>query len=478
MRLNETETTSDRLDKTEPNLPPKLATAKMPKTQDIIRQSTCPACGHHVAVQFFDSGHLPLTTLAWPKSALEAKAMKRLPHSFVRCVDCGHVYNADFSYAEVPYSDKPNLMFNKGLIWSEHLRKVVSMLEQRLPDNPTVIEIGCGEGHLLRALASRCDGGTFIGFDPNAAVETGGVITARTELFDPTVHLAELEPDLVISRHVFEHLMNPLGFVQSLSFAASWEDCGTQLFIETPCIDRVFEMGRTVDFFYEHNSHFTRQSMTRMLERCATSIDLIGTSYNDEVIFALANFTPQPQALKVAKASNSFRQKTATANANLRREFDLLAKSDFGIAIWGGTGKAAAFINQLGLDAKRFPLVVDSDPDKAGTFVPGTGQLIQHRDVLLKQPVDFIVIATQWRAADIALEIKQAGISFQALAIEYNGRLIDFVRDEHPYRMTSQPADVQIFEQEAAADSDRYGHPIPRPKFLARRNRQRLKRAS
>ncbi|MDA1016125.1 MAG: class I SAM-dependent methyltransferase [Planctomycetota bacterium] len=432
--------------------------------QDILRQSTCPACAHHVAVRFFDGGHLPLTTLAWPKSANEAKAMKRLPHSFVRCVDCGHVYNADFSYAEVPYSDKPNLMFNKGEIWSEHLRAVVELLIERLPSDPIVIEIGCGEGHLLRALAGACRGGRFIGFDPNASIDAGDAFEARAELFDPAVHLAEFRPDLVISRHVFEHLMNPLGFVQSLAFAAAWEHCPTRLFIEVPCIDRVFEMGRTVDFFYEHNSHFTTQSMSRMLERCASGVDMIETGYNDEVLFALAEFGERQQAVDFAESANAFRNRVRRSHETIQRELDILARSEYSVAIWGGTGKAAAFINQLGLDAQRFPTVVDSDPDKAGTHVPGTGQLIRHRDHLLEHPVDFIVIATQWRAADIALEIQRTGIRHQAIVIEYQGRLIDFLRDEHPYRI--EPSD-------RSNESD-YIEPIPRPKFLSRRVRTRL----
>ena len=38
----------------------------MPDSQlsDFLRQSTCPACGHHVAVVFFDGGRQPLATIA------------------------------------------------------------------------------------------------------------------------------------------------------------------------------------------------------------------------------------------------------------------------------------------------------------------------------------------------------------------------------------------------------------------------------
>jgi hypothetical protein len=103
------------------------------------------------------------------------------------------------------------------------------------------------------------------------------------------------------------------------------------------------------------------------------------------------------------------------------------------VAVWGGTGKSAAFINRFGMDAERFPTVVDSDAQKAGTFVPGTGQEIRFRDYLLEHPVDVIVIPPQWRARDILGEMDRAGIRCASVLIEHEGRLVDFHRDPHPY---------------------------------------------
>jgi SAM-dependent methyltransferase len=415
-----------------------------------------------VAVTFYDGGCQPLTTLAWPASKDEAAGMPRLPLSFVRCVDCGHVSNSEFDYSQVPYSDKPNLMFNTGAIWSDHLQAVRDLLLNALPQQPTVVEIGCGEGHLLRALAEARPDGRYIGFDPNATIETDhGRITARAELFDPGEHLAEYQPDLLISRHVLEHLMNPLGFVQALAFAASWEEIETRLFIEVPCIDHVFAMGRTVDFFYEHNSHFTTESLERMLRRCASSVELIETSYNGEVVYGLAGFQKQPQKNNFAHVALDFCERVTQFAEQLRRQFDLLHHSGKRIAIWGGTGKAAAFINQMGLDCDRFPIVVDSDSDKAGTFVPGTGQEILFRDYLLDYPVDVIVIATQWRAADIVLEIKRCKIHYKTILIEYQGDLIDYFADEHPYRMT------HLTKDDSAKIGVKIDSAVPRPKLLS-----------
>jgi hypothetical protein len=403
--------------------------------QGLLRCTTCPACGYHVAVPFYDGGRQPLATLAWPESAVEAQAMPRLPLAFVRCVECGHVYNSEFDFAQVPYSKKPNLMFNKGSIWTDYLRSVRDLLLARIPERPVVIEVGCGDGHLLRALAEARPAGRYIGFDLNAAIDTGGgLIEARNSLFEPDPHLAEFRPDLIISRHVLEHLMNPLGFVQAIAFAASWEAVDTRLLIEVPCIDRAIRLGRTVDFFYEHNSHFTTASLTRLLERCSCDVEVVERGYDDEVIFGLARFSPRPDQVLLAQESLEFRQRAVQSHRDLASAFDALANSGRKVAIWGGTGKAGAFINQYGLDAERFPLVVDSDPDKAGTFVPGCGQVIQFRDVLKAEPADVIVLATQWRARDIVLEIERHAIAYRQILLEHDGRLVDYFADEHPYK--------------------------------------------
>src|SRR5689334_18707545 len=90
-----------------PVRPSALAVKPRQDHERLLKQCTCPACGHHVAVPFLDADRQPLATLAWPSSRYEAESMPRLPLEFVRCVSCGHIYNARFDYACVPYSDKP-----------------------------------------------------------------------------------------------------------------------------------------------------------------------------------------------------------------------------------------------------------------------------------------------------------------------------------------------------------------------------------
>jgi hypothetical protein len=164
-----------------------------------------------------------------------------------------------------------------------------------------------------------------------------------------------------------------------------------------------------------------------MLQRCSASVEEIGHGYNGEVIYGLARLgqNGKRHQVSLAKASRAFLHATINGLTTIAEQLHELSISGKRIAIWGGTGKSAAFICRYGLDAKRFPIVVDSDPEKVGTFVPGTGQEIRFRDYLKEYQVDVIIIPPQWRADDILLEMKQVGITVGQVLIEEDGKLVD-----------------------------------------------------
>ncbi len=398
-----------------------------------VCQSVCPACGFQIAAPFFNGGVQPLATLAWPASDEAARSMARLPVDFVRCVECGHVYNPAFDYAQVPYSDKPNLMFNRGALWSEFLRDTIGQMLHQLPPHPTIVEIGHGDGSLLSALAAARPRGRCVGFDPHGATCREGNLELRAALFEPQEHLAELTPDLVVSRHVLEHLNSPLAFLQRIAFAAARLGREQLAYFEVPCVDRALATGRTVDFYYEHNSQFSTQSFRKMLSRCGATINRVGHGYGGEVIYGYVTLGGQQRRLDIADESRRFLRAADAGRERIQLQLEELAVLGARVAVWGGTGKSAAFINRYGLDRVRFPLVVDSDAAKVGTFVPGTGQEIRFRDCLKEHPGAVIIIPPQWRALDIVLEMERAGISYKEVLIEHEGALIDYFHDTHPY---------------------------------------------
>jgi hypothetical protein len=167
-------------------------------------------------------------------------------------------------------------------------------------------------------------------------------------------------------------------------------------------------------------------------------VSCINTDYGDEVVNGLVRLSVNRDAVQQGKDAQTFSKLTQTSKQNIIAELNSLSGSGQSLAIWGGTGKAATFIQHYQLDKDRFPYVVDSDSEKVGTFVPGMGQEIRHSSELTAIPADIIIITTQWRAADIYAEIKSRDIHYKKIVLEYNGYLVDFETGKHPYRLKVQ----------------------------------------
>ena len=406
---------------------------RLPHWNPRLEMQECIACGRQGVTAFLDPSRRPLATIAWPHSESEALSMERLQHSFVRCVSCGHIFNKSFSYDDVPYSRKANLMFNRGALWQGHLQKVLTRIREQLPESPTLVEIGCGDGALLRELASEIGVGRFIGFDPNVENRRIGAAEFRGELFVPQEHLTELKPDLVLCRHVLEHLQQPMRFLEQFSAVTAMSEREVQLYIEVPCVDRAVKTTRLSDYYYEHNSHFTTQSFRAMLDRIGASVQWLDRSYDEEVLGALFTLHPDRRLAEMTRVTERHRLDAHQTIRKIREQLNFIAQADLRVAVWGGTGKAAAFMSLYEMDRVRFPLVVDSDSDKCDTFVPGTGQKIRPVETLLNHPADVVVIPMSWRARDIVHEMSRKQIHCEHILIEHNQRLVDFYRDDHPY---------------------------------------------
>ena len=397
----------------------------------------CPACGYTIAKMIFDAGVKPLATIAWAESEEEAKKVQSFKQEYIQCLNCSHVWNHLFDWEHVPYGNKPNKMYNNGSQWKKHIDYLQDWLSDRIPNNPTVVDIGCGDGSFLISMAEHYVGkGQFHGFDPSGDVDPNqSAIVFSRSLYMPLEDTPKIKPDLIIMRHVIEHLTAPSSFLHSLAWGASGYEQPTYLYCEVPCIDRVFNTGRLADFYYEHPSQFTTASFTRMLKTAGKIVD-IHHSYDGEVICGLVELTPSDEQQITNQNANAYFSSVSNSIQQIRKDLKGLIDSGKTLAIWGGTGKCAAFMHHYKISGEDIPLVVDSDERKWGTYVPGIGQEIKCPTFLLNHPIDILIVPTQWRTQDILIEATSMGLTFEQVLIEHKGKLTDFTTDEHPYNKT------------------------------------------
>ena len=388
-------------------------------------KSHCIVCNSSILEPLYHPKDQPLAALSLPKTKEEALQAPRYPLEFVMCASCGHVFNVSFDYSLIPYQNDSNLMYNTGSVWMEYLKEAASLVGSYELKGKTIVDIGCGDGGFLRLLCSLEPEARYIGFEPGT--EADNIVCDGIEIikdyFVANRDIMSIKPDIIVCRHVIEHLPNPREFVEQIAYNASKYGVPLVFVAEVPNIENALRDLRVADYLYEHVSNFTPSSLELLFELCGFEIVKTTNGYKNEVTLVVAKLKNQKNALQRAAAAKKIQDDLDSQKKSLHKALEGLKSQNKSIALWGATGKGASFINGFELDAVRYPIVIDSDDRKCGKYTPGMGQLIRHSSHLEKNPVDIIVITTNWRASDVAAEIKRRGIECEKLLIVKNGEI-------------------------------------------------------
>jgi 2-polyprenyl-3-methyl-5-hydroxy-6-metoxy-1,4-benzoquinol methylase len=108
---------------------------------------------------------------------------------------------------------------------SNHLQKIADWIGATEYAGKHVVEVGAGGGYLARILSQRARSVTV--FEPSAGLQAEMLPEANISLIKEmfTASLVEGRADLVVCRHVLEHVADPLSLVRDMGGVL--EDGGT-----------------------------------------------------------------------------------------------------------------------------------------------------------------------------------------------------------------------------------------------------------
>jgi SAM-dependent methyltransferase len=387
----------------------------------MIAAQTCPVCGGGNVQEFLRRSAVPVhqnLVLATREEALHALQGEL---ALTACADCGFVFNSAFDGSKLAYgADYDNTQSHSPYFAGYMADLAGHLVGKEDVRNSRIVEVGCGKGVFLRLLVDDpAYGNSGIGFDPSYVgpeFGLGGRLRFERRFYDEAC--ADVPADVVICRHVIEHVPSPLELLRAVRRALG-NATSPRIYFETPCVEWILSNRVIWDFFYEHCSLFTAASLRTAFERSGFVVRGVRHVFGGQYLWLEAGLGDESsEILTDAGGIPMLGVQFALAEEQLRMEWRarIVRLAGMGkVAIWGAGAKGTTFAHLVDPESNLIDCLVDLNPNKQGKFVPGTGHPIVGVAALAARGIRFAILMNpNYRKENEAL-LAAAGITVQLI---------------------------------------------------------------
>lgn len=324
----------------------------------------CPVCDSADSFLVFHQDEAPVSQNRLFATPQDAGACSLGELDFWRCGNCGFVWNRAFDAKLLSYAEDYENNQSLSPAFSAHMDDMGGRVMAGGGAALDILEVGCGQGVFLRRLSALAGGRarSIAGFDPawRGPDRQDGVRFYRDYFTPQTVAALEQPPSRVVSRHTIEHVADPRGFLTAVRTGIGTGPA--RLFIETPCVEWILENNMFQDFFFEHCSLFTVNSLAIALEKSGFAVDGIVHVFGGQYLWAEAHTKTESRSAVLGGAMTArWRERLAAMKAEI---------APGKLAVWGAGAKGVTFALQCDPRAEFLDCVIDINPAKQGHYLP------------------------------------------------------------------------------------------------------------
>ncbi len=237
----------------------------------------------------------------------------------------------------------------------------------------TVIEVGASDFTFSNNLVGY-GAKKVIAVEPSAIFRTYNqkILHVHDYLTKEHIQRHFPEADIVIMRHVLEHVSDPVDMLRDFGINLQ---IGSHVYLEVPNVEDIISKHRPYEFFYEHISYFSPMLLTSILRSFGFEIVKVTQLINGQHFGV--------QAKKVTKISKDSKlkldcNKKLIANvdsfkssiASFDKSFFEILKVHNKVAIYGAGGHTISLVTRLDITAKDIICLFDQSPVKIGKLAP------------------------------------------------------------------------------------------------------------
>ena len=386
----------------------------------------CPLCGGADLVEGLSRAAVPVLQNALYPTEPAARAARTGDLAIRGCRRCGFVFNAAFDPDLVAYGVDYENDQTLSPSFAAHVDRIALrvLAEAKDREAPVVLEVGCGQGGFLERLAQGAarEGrklGGAIGFDPayrGPTAAPGAAVRIEARPFDREAAQAIGRTiDVVVTRHVIEHVPEPIGFLKAIA-AALPEGERVALVVETPCVEWIFRHNVLQDFFYEHCNYFTAETLGFALA-CAGFADIaVEHVFDGQYLLATARSGGVERVEYPAGAASRAQACAGFAEAVARRTEDWIRRIDAAggpVALWGAGAKGVTFAGAVDPDRRRVSCLIDVNPRKQGHFAAASAHPILSPEQAAASGVRRAIVMNPNYRGEIAATVQRQGWPFE-----------------------------------------------------------------
>lgn len=283
-----------------------------------------------------------------------------------------------------------------------HMKDMLALLKRTLPRGGKVVEVGCGKGDFVE-LMQRDGHFDARGFD--AAYEGDNPAIERRYLTGAD----RIEADMVVLRHVLEHVPQPYQFLEMLSSIFG----EAKVCIEVPSYDWILANKAFFDITYEHVNYFAQKTLLQLF---AEGRAQGGLCFDGQYQYVLSDFPSLNPAFASLYQSREWEYPTFDAlfpDAQQRIEKIERQLKGGSLFVWGAATKGCLFLSHCAARRRlvdKVPFAIDINPEKVGKFLPGS--LVEIRDPQaffdVARPGDVLLLPNPAYRAEIEQELARA----------------------------------------------------------------------
>lgn len=370
---------------------------------------TCPNCLSKGMQPFYVVERTPVNSMLRLQSREEAIHFPTGRIILGYCRSCGFISNLDFNPRIVEYSPRYEASQSYSPSFSAYLSSLAENLVRQFGlRGKRIVEIGCGQGEFLTTICELGENqGT--GFDPafNSEVNRArGTDQVRFIQDFFSEKYAPLECDLVICRMTLEHIQETHKFVCMLRNSIETNDAPL-IFFQVPNASRILRELAFWDIYYEHCSYFVPYALAWLFRECGFEILAVEEDFSGQYLNMTARMGksygshsgPIGDLALLESEILEFRDKCEHLVRKWRQRLAEWGESKR-LVIWGASSKGVSFLNMLAI-RDEIPYMVDINPKKQGTFLPGTGQEIISPDRLWEYQPEIVIVMNPVYASEI-----------------------------------------------------------------------------